>query len=449
MRGALCVIRVIVVGAALSACSNSIALPTTQPGSTPSVAVSQSPTPLSVQPPLESMGTVCSGDVEPPIIAPGWKLLWQRMFEYQIARPPVVDGRQALLIERADARWTSIQDNVVLVDAQTGNIQWNDIEAKDPIPHVSRDVLSIQYSPKYWLLLLRYMKPEGSPNPPSMQYELVVDRQSGKVIYDSGANATGSATTMALGGDVLFDHFSGSGGVFAYEYMRRIDLSMGQAHWMQAWGAYVARGMVVVDNNLYVFADEKIGRYDPSDGHLIASTKFNLYPSLGDLIFEGNLAVIRSERGLGVFDLQSFSGVWRTLAGDRPGTGSNAFGNDLPSMFVTLDSIYMFDAQNTLSRFDLHTGKLVWQVSLPSPQAMSRPVVMNGLVFALFADGTVRAFAETDGAPAGVVGQFPVWYWTSTDTREWLDLVGGLGVSDDTLIVTTGCRSVYAIQRAP
>ncbi|MBI5567160.1 MAG: hypothetical protein HY870_19840 [Chloroflexi bacterium] len=247
MRGAWCVIRMIVVGAALSACSSSVALPTTQPGSTPSVVVSQTPTPISVQPTLEPMGTVCSGDAEPPTVASGWRLLWQKVFEHPIARPPVVDGGQMLLIERADARPKTLQDTILAVEPQTGGIQWNYSDAKDPIPHVARDVLSIQYSPKYWLLLLWYLNPEGAPNPLSMKYEIVVDRQSGKVIYDSGANATGSATTVAISDEALFDHYSNSGGVFAYEYMRRIDLSFGAVRWMQVWGARGSRGMAVVE----------------------------------------------------------------------------------------------------------------------------------------------------------------------------------------------------------
>jgi hypothetical protein len=69
-------------------------------------------------------------------------------------------------------------------------------------------------------------------------------------------------------------------------------------------------------------------------------------------------------------------------------------------------------------------------------------------VYGLFADGAVRAFSVADGSPIGVVTQIPIWYRKSSDEiREFLSLDGGLGVSGDTLIVTTGCRSVYAIQR--
>ncbi len=454
MRGAWCVIRMIVVGAALSACSNLVALPTTQPGSTPSVAVSQAPTPLSGQAALNPTNIDCSGDAEPPVVASGWKLLWQKVFEYPIARPPVVDGGQALLIERADARWTSLQDSVALVDAQTGKVQWDSIEAKDPIPHVSRYVLGIQYSPKYWLLLLRYMKPEGSRNPPSMQYEIVVDRQSGQVIYDSGPNAGGSEWLLALSDEALFDNYNHGSSMWESDSIRRVDLPAGTTRWQAQWNSRFSRGWYLAEGWVYVFTDA-ISKYSQSDGKLSASTNFDLFPAPGDVALEGNLAVMRSdsmqpeERGIGVFDLQTFSGMWHTQTDYRPGRDSNAFWGDIPSLSVTADSIYMFDAQNTLSRFDLHSGKLLWQAPSPGPKAMSRPIAMSGMVFGLFADGTVRAFTEADGAPAGVVGQFPVWYWTSTDTREWLDLVGGLGASGNTLIVTTGCRSVYAIQRAP
>ena len=79
---------------------------------------------------------------------------------------------------------------------------------------------------------------------------------------------------------------------------------------------------------------------------------------------------------------------------------------------------------------------------------MSRPVVVHGLVYGFFADGTVRAFSEADGTSLGIAMKVPLWYRKWTDPDEFLDLVGGLGVAGDTLIVTTGCRSVYAIQRA-
>lgn len=79
---------------------------------------------------------------------------------------------------------------------------------------------------------------------------------------------------------------------------------------------------------------------------------------------------------------------------------------------------------------------------------MSRPVAMQGVVYGFYADGTLRAFAEAGGAPMGVVIQVPLWYWTGTDNKEWRDLVGGLGVTGDTLVLTTGCRSVYAVQQA-
>jgi outer membrane protein assembly factor BamB len=117
-------------------------------------------------------------------------------------------------------------------------------------------------------------------------------------------------------------------------------------------------------------------------------------------------------------------------------------------MTVSHDSIFLFDSRDNLLRLDLATGKPLWSRSSAGVEPLSRPAVIGELVYGLFADGTLRAFSKTDGSPINTAMNVPVWYWTRSDKKEFRDLVGGLGVSDDTLIVTTGCRSVYAIQRA-
>lgn len=78
---------------------------------------------------------------------------------------------------------------------------------------------------------------------------------------------------------------------------------------------------------------------------------------------------------------------------------------------------------------------------------IARPAVVEDLVYVLYADGTLHAFAQSDGAEAGIVMRMPLWYWRRTDTEEWHDLLGGLDVTGNTLIISTGCRNVYAIQR--
>ena len=74
---------------------------------------------------------------------------------------------------------------------------------------------------------------------------------------------------------------------------------------------------------------------------------------------------------------------------------------------------------------------------------------MQGRIYGFFSDGSVRAFSEADGQSTGIVMTIPLWYRRYDAPTQFRDLVGGLGISGDTLIVTTGCRSVYAIQRAP
>jgi hypothetical protein len=380
--------------------------------------------------------------------------LWQKVFDDPIARPPLVDGSQAVLVERADPDPRSMKDIALIVDVQSGAVQWKIVDAKQPIPFVSRQVEGVKASQKYWLFFIRYLKPEGMPNPPALQYELVVDKQSGHVVYDSGPNMTGSAMTTAISDEALFDNYGSEPGVFAYEYMRRVDLSFGAVRWMHVWDSRGTSEMFAVNGSLYVFADN-IERYDLMDGKLTASTNFDLRPILGDLILKDQWVIMRSEdfmspqkEGVDIFDMQSFSPLWHAHVDFLPDKGSNAFWGNIPSMTVTPDSIYLFDKQDTLLRLDLQTGKQNWQAPSPGPQAMSRPVAASGLVYGFFADGTVRAFSEADGTQLGIAMKVPLWYLTRTDTREWRDLVGGLGVSGDTLIVTTGCRSVYAIQRA-
>ncbi len=456
-RGGFALVRMIVLWAALAACSNSkLTSPSPQPTASP---VAASPTKvLSVEQILATTtSTDCSGDTEPIMVAPSWKLKWQKTFDNRIARPPTVDGSQMILVERADARPATMQDTLLAIDPQTGNLLWKIVDASNPVSYKARHVLSIKSSPKYWLLLIQYVKPDNMDTPNPVQYELVVDRQSGKVIYDSGANISGSASNLVIADDMLIDYYEGGQGVFASPFLRRIDLPNGTIDWMNRWDSRDSRGMFAINDSLLVFYHDTVHRYNAIDGTLGITASLGIYPIDNDVIIQDNLAVARSEygldptlEGLAVFDLQAFARKWFVPVTYRYQKGSNAFWGDIPSITVTSDSVYLFDEQDTLLRFDLQTGQQLWKTSSPGPQAMSRPVVMQGLVYVLFADGTVRAFSEADGSPVSVVARTPLWYWKDTDeTREWLDLIGGLDVADNMLIVTTGCRNVFALQRAP
>ena len=226
---------------------------------------------------------------------------------------------------------------------------------------------------------------------------------------------------------------------------------------MNRWDERDSNGIFVVNDALLVFYRDSVHQYNPVDDTLGITASLGIYPIDNDVVIQDNSAVARSENlmhpdleGLAVFDLQAFAQKWFVPITYRYQKGSNAFWGDIPSITVSSDSIYLFDKQDTLLRIDLQTGKQLWQTASPGPQAMSRPVVMQDLVYALFADGTIRAFSVTDGHSVVAVARTPLWYWKDTDeTREFLDLVGGLDVAGDTLIVTTGCRNVFALQRGP
>ena len=386
----------------------------------------------------------CHGDTEPISVAPGWKIVWQRIFDNPIAEPPVTDGSQMLLIERADPRPATMHDTVLAVDPQTGQTQWTYADANEPEPQVARKVLEILSSSKYWLLLVQHVKPDSLPNPNPVQYEIVIDRQSGSVIYDSGALDSYPLHAMALSDEALFDYYDSG-------FLRRVDLPAGTTRWQVPLTGLGPRGMLAVNKNLYVFRSE-VQQFNTLNGSLVASTILSAtLPA--EVMAHGSLAIVRnagvSDQGIEVFDLPRMSPVWVGYVDYHPGRGTNAFWGNIPAMAITPDSIYVFDAQDALWRIDLHTRKVVWQINSPGAETLSRPVVINGIIYGLFADGMVRAFSEVDGKPLGVVAQTPLWYWGYTNTQAFLDLVGGVGAVDDTLIVTTGCRNVFALQRVP
>ncbi len=438
MRIACCVMRVVILCVGLVACSNTSVLLTT-PVSTPHIESPQTPAPLSVQAALKPMGMDCTGDTEAPLVAAGWKLLWQKVFDNAIARPPVVDGSQVVFIERSDPDPYNMKDTALVIDPQSGIIQWKIVDAQQPVQFVSRRVISAQASQKYWLFVLQYLKPDqlGTPNP--VQYEVVVDRQSGQVVYDSGVLS--DAMVTAISDEALFDRYT-------FSFMRRVDLPSEQTRWTNYWDTWSPIGLFTEGHWLYYFGNDRYAsKYDSLSGTLVTSMTMGLAPDFGGVIVAGQVAVGRGN-DVEAIDLQTFSPIWRAGVSSFVNLGSNAYWDNLPSMIATSDSVYLFDGQNALLRLDLQTGRTVWRVPLPGTQAMSRPIVVNGLVYGFFGDGTVRAYSEADGTQLGVALKVPLWYWKDTDAKEWRDLVGGLGVAGDTLIVTTGCRSVYAIQRA-
>ena len=390
-------------------------------------ATNASPTP---QPPSSSD---CSNEASPPFVSSGWKLLWQHTFDHAIARPPRVDGQQMVLIERQELGELHQKDTAWIVDPQTGSPYWKIEDAQQhPLSITQRRIDSVVVSPKYWGFSLQYYPPAS---------EVVVDRQTGKIVYDSGAQV--DASTVTISDEAIFDKHE-------YALMRRFDLPSGQLrwsnHWDQAWGS---SGFFALDSWLYYFnGDKNVYQYDSLTGGLVLSGSFGMIPVEGDVIIKNLLAIARSEQGVGVFDLQAFAPRWYTKIDYRVAKNSNAFwGEDIPSLLVTADSVYLFDASDTLLRLDLRTGKRIWQTPSPGPQAMSRPTVAGGLVYGLFSDGTVQAFSEADGSQRGVVMRVPLWYRKETDAKDWRDLMGGIATAGDALIVTTGCRSVYAIQR--
>ncbi len=409
----------------------------------PAIVASPEPSQTStLKPTLVSADEVeaaCVRDAQRPIIAPGWKLLWQQKFEQPIARPPMVDGPQMLLISRSYPDIHLPKDTVLAVNPQTSEVEWQLSDVSQPVAGLNMAVLGIQYSHKYWLLLVQYYDSTA-------HFELVIDRRSGTVIYDSGVLIDAPVSGTTISDDVLL-------GRYGYGYMRRIDLPAGTVRWTYPWKGESRglSGVFVVNNWLYAFDYwGMVTRYDPENATGQESTSFGVVPlSHNDVYIHDGSAIVRSQESVIRFNLQTLSPMWTSAFSHSIGGDSNAFWGDPPSMTVSADSIYLFDAQGNLMKVDLVTGRTVWTVPAPGPEAMARPVVMQGRVYGFFSDGSVRAFSEADGRSAGIVMTIPLWYHRYDAPTQFRDLVGGLGVSGETLIVTTGCRTVYAIQRAP
>lgn len=383
----------------------------------------------------------CAGDTASPSVAPGWNLQWQSTFEHPIARPPIVSGSQILLIERADPTATALKDTIVVLDPLTGLTQWQFAGITDTLSYSVRKITHIYSSTKYWFVIVQYVG-DGLSN--SFDNELVLERQSAHIVYNNRVALSGGWMTIISDEAVYDDN--------GYGYMRRFNLPTGTLRWELPWAnTNGARGLFPAGSWLYYFNHNgNVYRYDPLSGQRVATASLGLSPQQRDMQIVGQLALMRSwDNKVGAFDLESMAPRWITEVSDRPDPGSNAFLQNEPtisSIAYTPTALYVFDANYNLLRLDLATGHVTWRTRVEGVQPMSRPAVAQGLVYGFFSDGTLRAFSESNGQAVWVVMQVPLWYLPHGKSGEFLDLYGGLSVAGDTVIVTTGCRSVYAIQ---
>jgi len=377
----------------------------------------------------------CQGDTSAPIPSSQWKLAWLRSFDNSVARPPQISGNQILVIERADPYPQTIKDTLWILDPATGKDQWHYNTIGTLTAPSSWLIKDSAWSTKYIALQIRRMingKPESQV--------LVFDRLSGESIYSDSLQTQ----ALALSDDALY--YRGGD-----RQTHAVDLPSKELRWSDQRAYLPFYGMFALNDWLYQFVWDQdtpmVYRYNAQSGVVEAGGKLGIEPAAGNLLFRGELALARSKQAVLLFELQSFTVKWKTNVSFLPVRMSNAFWGDSPSATIDRDAVYLFDGSDHLSKINLSDGRLLWSISAPETEPMARPAVVDDLVYVLYADGTLRAFAQSDGAEAGIVMRTPLWYWKRTDTEEWRDLLGGLDVAGDTLIITTGCRSVYAIQR--
>ena len=126
--------------------NGAVTTPLSAPGGTPSQA-----------------NTDCVGDDEPLAVTPGWKLLWQHVFEHPITRPPEITDSQVIIVERADPFSGEGIDTVWALNPQTSATQWRFEGTNDVAAYEFRHVINLHWSQKYVVLHVQYGTLDSAP----------------------------------------------------------------------------------------------------------------------------------------------------------------------------------------------------------------------------------------------------------------------------------------------
>lgn len=382
------------------------------------------------------IGQDCAGDSEPPTLAPGWRLAWQHTFKGPIAFPPTTERTQFALIERADPIPNLYKDTVWMFDTAAPTAQWQ-FDSSAAFNLTEHWIELTAWSSKYFAVVVH---DSHAPR----EFVVVFDRVTGRVVYQVQLQAL----EMSISDDALF-YRSGERRLY------RIDLPSGKQRWKDSRTDYLKQGLFPSGEWLYAFVgvtqpQDSLGilRYKADDGTLVASAEV---APVYEVLADNTSAIGLTASGVARFDLSSLTTAWNTDLGSHFTTinDSNAFWDNPSRAMFDKDAVYVFDAQRNLVKISLSDGKITWRIPFTDIEPMSKPAVLSGTVYGFFSDGTVRAFSTVDGSQLAEVMKVPLWYWKRGDAKPFRNLVGGVGVANDTLIVTTGCRSVYAIQRAP
>jgi len=369
-------------------------------------------------------------------LSPGWNLIWQHTFDNPIALPPIIDGAQVALLERADPIPNQYKDTVWMLDAATSAEQWH-FDSSAALNLTDHWIDLTAWSPKYFAIVVH---DSHAPR----EFVIVFDRTTGQVVYQVELQAL----EMAISDDALF-YRSGERRLY------RIDLPSGKQRWKDSRTDYIWQGLYPSGEWLYAYVGVTspqdgldILKYRADNGTLVNSVEV---APVYEVLAKGSQGIGRTNAGIALFNLSNLTTAWETDLGSQFTTinDSNAFWDNPSRVTLTQDAVYLFDAKRNLVKIALADGKIKWTVPFSNVEPMSKPAAVAGVVYGFFSDGTVRAFSEADGSQLGSVMKVPLWYSRNGDGKPFRNLVGGVGAVNDTLIVTTGCRSVYALQRKP
>lgn len=118
--------------------------------------------------------------------------------------------------------------------------------------------------------------------------------------------------------------------------------------------------------------------------------------------------------------------------------------NPLQNPYIQEERIYFSDSGGSLVAVDVKTGDLLWQFAPPATEEgqkiklLSNPVELQGIVYGIFSDATLRGVNKESGVEIGYI-QFP-----SVSQLRWQATMPSLATSNHVLFVSPGYRKIYA-----
>jgi outer membrane protein assembly factor BamB len=329
---------------------------------------------------------------------------------------PLWDQDTPMPIDRAP--WI-IQDFVLLegdktivaLDPTSGNTAWS-FEAPGSIDdYTSRDVVVEAHYVAFRVL------PGGAL--------YVVDTSTGNLAWKTSA----PVKELDTGEDKIFIKITDA------QYEAR-SLAEGKVLWTFEPTKYSKRSDIKYHSGqLFVWEGGEHYVLDPETGLVERHYEGEPYSSdIASLSYDGMFFALKSSPNLLVaIDVDDRHVAWE-----------HGISNPLQNPHIKEDRIYFSDSEGSLVGADVRTGDLLWQFAPRVEEEgqkiklLSNPVELQGIVYGIFSDATLRGVNKESGIEIGYI-QFP-----SVSQLRWQATMPSLAASKDVLFVSPGYRKIYA-----